>query len=110
MGLPRVKRGYRGLQRVTKDYRRPVFELKRPEILLNYERLQGVTGDYRALQGVTWGYKKLQGVAGGYRWLQGVTGDYKKLQGLTEDKRRLAFLTSTSPDTFSSSILHKNQG
>ena len=49
-----------------------------------------MTGDYRGLQGVTLCY----------RGLQGVTGDYKGLQ-------KTWFLTGTSPDTFSWSILQK---
>ena len=47
------------------------------------------------LQGVTGGYKGRQGVATGYRGLQ---MDYRNF-----------FLTRTVPDTFSWSILHKNQ-
>ena len=53
------------------------------------------------IQGVT-------GVTGGYKGLQGVTGGYKGLQGVTNDYRNF-FLTKTFPDTFSLSILHKNQ-
>ena len=60
--------------------------------------IQGVTRGYRGLQGVTRGYKGLQGVTGGDKGLQGVTKDY-----------RIFFLTRTLPDTFSWSILHKNQ-
>ena len=48
---------------------------------------------------------------GGYRGLQGVTGrdkGDKGLQGVTKDYRNF-FLTRTLPDTFSWSILHKNQ-
>ena len=63
--------------------------------------IQGVTRGYRGLQGVTRGYKGLQGVTGGDRGLQG-------LQGVTKDYRN-CFLTRTFPDTFSWSILHKNQ-
>ena len=51
-----------------------------------------------AIQGVTRGYKGLQGVTGGDKGLQGVTKDYRNF-----------YLTSTFPDTFSWSILHKNQ-
>ena len=40
--------------------------------------------------------------------LQGVTGGDKGLQGVTKDYRNF-FLTRTFPDTFSRSILHKNQ-
>ena len=92
MGIQRGTRGYKGLQRTCTS--QDTF------------KLQGVTRSYRGLQGVTRGYRGLEKVR---RGLQGVTGGYKKLQGLTEDNRRLAFLTSTSPDTFSWSILHKNQ-
>ena len=70
--------------------------------------IQGVTGDYRGLQGVRRGYRGLQGVTGGYKGLQGVTGGDKWLQGVTKDYRTF-FLTRTFPDTFSWSILHKNQ-
>ena len=70
--------------------------------------IQGVTRGYRGLQGVTGGYKGLQGVTRGYRGLQGVTGGDKGLQGVTKDYRNF-FLTRTFPDTFSWSILHKNQ-
>ena len=54
--------------------------------------IQGVTKGCRGLQGVTGGYKGLQGVTGGYK------GDYRNF-----------FLTRTFPNTFSWSILHKNQ-
>ena len=67
-----------------------------------------MTWEYRGLQGVTGGYKGLQGVTGGYKGLQGVTGGDKGLQGVTKDYRNF-FLTRTFPDTFSWSILHKNQ-
>ena len=60
--------------------------------------IQGVTGGYKGLQGITRGYRGLQGVTGGYKWLQGVTKDYRNF-----------FLTRTFSDTFSWSILHKNQ-
>ena len=60
---------------------------------------------YRGLQGVTRGYRELQGVTRGYRGLQGVTGADKGLQRIIET----FFLTRTFPDTFSWSILHKNQ-
>ena len=66
-----------------------------------YSGLQGVTGGYRGLQGVTKCYKGLQG-------LQGVTGGDKWLQGVTKDYRNF-FVSKTFPDTFSWSILHKNQ-
>ena len=70
--------------------------------------IHGVTTGYRGLQGVTRGYKKLQGVKRGYKGLQGVTGGDKGLQGVAKDYRNF-FLTRTFPDTFSWSILHKNQ-
>ena len=70
--------------------------------------IQGVTRGYRGLQGVTGGYKGLQGVTGGYKRLQGVTAADKGLQGVSKDYRNF-FLTRTFPDTFSWSILHKNQ-
>ena len=58
--------------------------------------------------GVTWGYRELQGVTRGYRGLQGVTESDRELQGVTKDYRNF-FLTRTFPDTFSWSILRKNQ-
>ena len=67
--------------------------------------LQRVT---KGLQGVTGGYKVLQGVTGGYKGLQGVTGDDKGLQMVTKDYRNF-FPTRTFSDTFSGSILRKNQ-
>ena len=70
--------------------------------------IQGVKRGYRVLQGVTRGYKGLQGVTRGYKRLQGVTGGDKALQGVTKDYRNF-ILTRTFPDTFSWSILHKNQ-
>ena len=60
------------------------------------------------LQGVKRGYRGLQGVTGGYKGLQEVTGDDKGLQADTKDYRNF-FLTKTFPDTFSWSILYKNQ-
>ena len=80
-----------------------------------YKGLPGVTRGYRGLQGVTTGYKGLKGVTGGdngvtrgYKGLQGVTGRDKGLQGVAKDYRNF-FLSRTFPDTFSWSILHKNQ-
>ena len=67
-----------------------------------------MTCEYRGLQGVTGGYKGLQGVSRGYKGLQRVTWGDKGLQGVTNDHRNF-FLTKTFPDTFSWSILHKNQ-
>ena len=60
------------------------------------------------MTGVTRGYKGLEGVTRGDRGLQGVTVGEKGLQGVTKDYRNF-FLTRTFPDTFSWSILHKNQ-
>ena len=60
------------------------------------------------IHGVTRGYTGLQGVTGGYKGLQGVTGGDKELRGVTKDYRSF-FLTRTFPDTFSWSILLKNQ-
>ena len=61
-----------------------------------------------ALQGLTGGYKGLQGVEKGYKGLQGVTEGNKSLRGVIKDYRNF-FLPRTFPDTFSWSILHKNQ-
>ena len=63
--------------------------------------IQGITRGYR-------GYKGLQWVIRGYRGLQGVEGGDRGWQGVTKDYRNF-FLTRTFPDTFSWSILHKNQ-
>ena len=60
------------------------------------------------IEGVTRGYRGLQGVIRGYKRLQGVTGGDKGLQGVSKDYRNFS-LTRTFPDTFSWSILHKNQ-
>ena len=73
-----------------------------------YRGLQGVTGGNKGLQGVTGGYKGLRDVTKGYKGLQRVTGGDKGLQGVTKDYRN-SFLTRTIPDTFSWSILYKNQ-
>ena len=54
---------------------------------------------------VTIYYMEIQG-------LQGMTGDYKGLQEVTAGYKGLqknCFLTRTSPDTFSWSILHKHK-
>ena len=53
-------------------------------------------------------YRGLQGVTGGYKGLQGVTGGDKALKGVTKNYRNF-LLTRMFPDTFSWSILHKNQ-
>ena len=71
-----------------------------------------MTWEYKGLQEVTRGYKGLQGVTRGYKGLQGVTRGYKGLQGGYKGLQRIIetfFLTRTYPDTFSWSILHKNQ-
>ena len=60
------------------------------------------------IHGVTSGYRGLQGVTGGYKGLQGVTGADKGLQGVAKHYRTFS-LTRTFPDTFSWSILPKNQ-
>ena len=60
--------------------------------------IQGDTRGYRGLQGVTRGYRGLQGVNSG---CQAVTGRYKHYKN--------SFLTRKFPDTFSWSILDKNQ-
>ena len=60
------------------------------------------------IHGVTRGYTGLQGVTGGYKGLQGVTEGDKGLQRVTKDYRNF-FLSRTFRDTFSWSILHKNQ-
>ena len=70
--------------------------------------IQGVTRGYRGLQGITRGYKGLEAVAGGYKGVQAVIEGDKGLQGDTKDYRNF-FLTRTFLDTFSWSILHKNQ-
>ena len=57
---------------------------------------------------MTWEYQGLQGVRGGYKGLHGVTGGDKGFPLVTKDYRNL-FLTRTFPDTFSWSVLHKNQ-
>ena len=55
------------------------------------------------LRSMTWEYRGLEGVTGGYKGLQGVTGGDKAFKGVTKDYRNFI------PDTFSWSILHKNQ-
>ena len=66
------------------------------------------TGLQKGLPGVTKGYRGFQGVTGGYKGLQGVTLGDKGLQGVAKEYRNF-FLTSTFPDSFSWSILHKSQ-
>ena len=70
--------------------------------------IQGVERGHRGLPGVTRGYKGLQGVPRAYKGFQGLTGGDYGLQGVKKDYRNF-FLTRTIPDTFSWSILHKNQ-
>ena len=60
------------------------------------------------IQEVTRGYRELQGVTAGYKGLQGITRGDKALQGVQRIIEYF-FLTKTFPDTFSWSILHKNQ-
>ena len=60
------------------------------------------------MQGVSRGYRGLQGVTTGYKGLQGVTRGDKVVHGVAKDSRNF-FLTRTFPDTFSLSILQKNQ-
>ena len=70
-----------------------------------------MTWEYRGLLGVTRGYKGLQGVTRGYKGLQGVTRGDTVWQGMTVVTKDYTnfFLTRTFPDTFSWSMLHKNQ-
>ena len=75
---------------------------------MGIQTVKRVTGGYRRLQQFTSGYRGLQGVTRGYRGLKGVTRCEKALQGVTKDYRNF-FLTRTFPDTFSWSILNKNQ-
>ena len=63
---------------------------------------------YNGLHGVTRGYRGLQELTGVYKGLKGVTRGDKALQGVAKDYRNF-WLTRTFPDTFSWSILHKNQ-
>ena len=50
----------------------------------------------------------LKEVTGAYKGLQGVTWGDKALQGVTKDCK-IFLLTRRFPNTFSWSILHKNQ-
>ena len=89
---------------------KPMFSLFR-KVCLVYKMLKIVFLGFfftmydMGIPGVTRGYTGLQRVTGGYKGWQGVT---KGLQGVTKDYRNF-LLTSTFPDTFSWSILHKNQ-
>ena len=78
------------------------FYIKRRKSVFHDSILRLITWAYMGLKGVTGGYKELQGVWRGDRALHAVRGGYKGLQ-------KTCFLTSTSPDTLSWSILHKNQ-
>ena len=72
---------------------------------------QGVRRGYRRLKAVTRGYWGLQQIIRGYKGFkgsQGVTGGKKASREVAKDYRNF-FLTRTSSDTFSWSILHKNQ-
>ena len=84
--------------------RKPFLLYKRSKIVFS----RSMTWKCRGLQGVTEGYKGLQGVTKGYKGLQGVRGGDKRLQGVTKDYRNFS-LTRAFPDTFSWSILHKNE-
>ena len=91
---------------------RPVFDIKRQKSFFCDSFLRFITCGYRGLQGVTGGYKGLRGVTGSYKGLQGVTKGYKGLQlvpGGPKILQKTCFLISTSPDTFSFCIVHKNQ-
>ena len=79
-------------------FRKAFLLYKRLKIVFHYLFSRSMTWEYRGLQWVTGAYKGLQGVTTGDKWLQGVTKDY-----------RIFFLTRTFRDTFSCSILHKNQ-
>ena len=59
---------------------------------------RSMTWECRGLKGVTGRYKGLQGVTGGDKWLERVTKDFRNF-----------FLSRTFPNTFSWSILQKNQ-
>ena len=69
---------------------------------------RSMTWEYRWLQEVTGGYEGLHGVTRGYKGLQGFTRGDRGWQGFAKDYRNF-FLTRTFPDSFSWSILHKNQ-
>ena len=128
-GLQGFKRGYKGLQGVIgRDkalqwtnpfakmpilwvFETDVFVVQKGFLLYKTSKIvfsRSMTWEYRDLQGVTGGYKGLQGVTGGYKGLQGITRGDKALQGVQTIIEHF-FLTRTFPDTFSWSILHKNQ-
>ena len=75
---------------------------------MEIQGLQGVTGGDKLLQRVTRGCRRFQGVTGGYKGLKGVTSGDKGLHRVAKDYRNF-FLTRTFLDTFSWSILQKNQ-
>ena len=87
---------------------RLVCYIKRPKSFFSDLFSRSMTWEYTGLQVITGGYKGLQGVTGGYKGLEGVTRGDKGLQGVAKDYTNF-FLTRTIPDTFSWSILHKNQ-
>ena len=76
-----------------------------------YKELQVVTRGDKGLQWVTRGYKRLEGVTRGYKGWHGVRRCYRGLQGNTGGYKGLykLFLSKTFPDTFSCSVLYKNQ-
>ena len=79
-------------------FRKAFLLYKRSKIVFHYLFSRSMRQEYRGLQAVTGGYKGLQGVTGGDKGLQRVTKDYRNF-----------FLNRTFSDTFSWSILHKNQ-
>ena len=84
---------------------------KTSKIIFHHLLSRSMKWEYRGLKGVLGvrrGYKELQGVKSGSKKLQGVTRGDKEWQGVTKDYTNF-FLTRTFPDTFSWSILHKNQ-
>ena len=83
------------LTRCFHSWERFVIYIKRFFTIYFYDLLYWDTRRYRVLQRVT----------GGYRGLHEVARGYKSLEGL----RKNIFLTRTSRDTFSWSILYKNQ-
>ena len=79
-----------------------------PERLVFYIKRRTSVFHDSFLRFITWAYMGLQGVTGGYKGFEGVTGRYKRLEQVTR-LQKTCFLTRTSPDTFSWSLLHKNQ-
>ena len=76
----RVKRGYKGLQRVRRDITDNLFS---EENILR--RIQGIISGDRALQGFTGGYRDLQGVTRSYMVLQSVIRGYTGFERITEN-------------------------